>query len=85
MVAFAPIHPKSLVRSILATHLLLGMACSSSPPPCDPSPCDVIEKEIVSNLPAGRSANGICVTNTPPNFVQACADYAKCMAENHCQ
>jgi hypothetical protein len=35
-----------------------------------------VANEIIKNVPAGRTANGICASNTPPNFQQACNDYA---------
>lgn len=37
---------------------------------------NTVGSEIVAHLPAGRSASGICQTNTPPNLVQACNDYS---------
>lgn len=37
---------------------------------------NTVQTEIVNNLPAGRNASGICTTNTPTNFKQACADYS---------
>jgi hypothetical protein len=35
-----------------------------------------VANEIIKNVPAGRTASGICASNTPQNFVQACNDYA---------
>jgi hypothetical protein len=35
-----------------------------------------VANEIIKNVPAGRTASGICASNTPANFVQACNDYA---------
>lgn len=37
---------------------------------------NTVGAEIVSHLPAGRQAGGICQSNTPSNLVQACNDYA---------
>jgi hypothetical protein len=37
---------------------------------------NTVGAEIVSHLPANRTASGICQSNTPPNLVQACNDYA---------
>jgi hypothetical protein len=58
-----------------------GGGPSSCGTPSDAGTCQIIMDEIIAHLPPGRSAAGICATNTPPNLVQACADYAQCVQQ----
>ncbi len=79
------------MRSLLVlSSLVMVAACSNgsggggSPSgktyDCDAGACQTLANEIVANVPAGRSPNGIC--NEPPaSFETACADYAQCVQQ----